>query len=101
MLLDITWTADPVIFSIGPKEIRWYTLMFLVGFAVGYKIVERMFRREGLNEKWLDPLLYFTLAGTLIGARLGHCLFYNPSYYFSHPVEILKVWEGGLASHGG
>ena len=57
MLLDITWTADPVIFSIGPKEIRWYTLMFLVGFAVGYKIVERMFRREGLNEKWLDPLL--------------------------------------------
>ena len=101
MLLDITWTADPVIFSIGPKEIRWYTLMFLVGFAVGYKIVERMFRREGLNEKWLDPLLYFTLAGTLIGARLGHCIFYNPSYYFSHPVEILKVWEGGLASHGG
>ena len=101
MLLDITWTADPVIFSIGPKEIRWYTLMFLVGFAVGYKIVERMFRREGLNEKWLDPLLYFTLAGTRICARLGHCLFYNPSYYFSHPVEILKVWEGGLASHGG
>ena len=101
MLLDITWTADPVIFSIGPKEIRWYTLMFLIGFAVGYKIVERMFRREGLNEKWLDPLLYFTLAGTLIGARLGHCLFYNPSYYCSHPVEILKVWEGGLASHGG
>ncbi|PNE26339.1 prolipoprotein diacylglyceryl transferase [Tannerella sp. oral taxon 808] len=101
MLLDITWTADPVIFSIGPKEIRWYTLMFLIGFAVGYKIVERMFRREGVDKKWLDPLLYYTLAGTLIGARLGHCLFYNPSYYFSHPVEILKVWEGGLASHGG
>ena len=101
MLLDITWTADPVLFSIGPKEIRWYTLMFLIGFAVGYKIVERMFRREGVDKKWLDPLLYYTLAGTLIGARLGHCLFYNPSYYFSHPVEILKVWEGGLASHGG
>ena len=93
MLLDITWTADPVIFSIGPKEIRWYTLMFLIGFAVGYKIVERMFRREGVDKKWLDPLLYYTLAGTLIGARLGHCLFYNPSYYFSHPVEILKVWD--------
>lgn len=101
MLLDITWTADPVLFSIGPKEIRWYTLMFLIGFAVGYKIVERMFRREGLDKKWLDPLLYYTLAGTLIGARLGHCLFYSPSYYFSHPIEILKVWEGGLASHGG
>ncbi len=100
-LLEITWTADPVIFSIGPREIRWYALMFIIGFAIGYKIVEQMWKRENINPKWLDPLLYYTLFGTIIGARLGHCLFYAPEYYLSHPIEILKVWEGGLASHGG
>ena len=100
-LLEITWTADPTIFSIGSREIRWYALMFVIGFAVGYKIVERMWKREDINPNWLDPLLYYTLAGTVVGARLGHCLFYNPEYYLSNPFEIFKVWEGGLASHGG
>ena len=101
MLSDITWTADPAIFTIGSKEIRWYSLMFIIGFGIGYKIVERMCRRESINPKWIDPLLYYTLIGTVVGARLGHCLFYDPGYYLSHPIEILKVWEGGLASHGG
>ena len=101
MLSDITWTADPAIFTIGSKEIRWYSLMFIIGIGIGYKIVERMWRRESINPKWIDPLLYYTLIGTVVGARLGHCLFYDPGYYLSHPIEILKVWEGGLASHGG
>ena len=101
MLSDITWTADPAIFTIGSTEIRWYSLMFIIGFGIGYKIVERMWRRESINPKWIDPLLYYTLIGTVVGARLGHCLFYDPGYYLSHPIEILKVWEGGLASHGG
>ena len=101
MLSDITWTADPAIFTIGSKEIRWYSLMFIIGFGIGYKIVEWMWRRESINPKWIDPLLYYTLIGTVVGARLGHCLFYDPGYYLSHPIEILKVWEGGLASHGG
>lgn len=101
MLSEITWTADPAIFTIGSKEIRWYSLMFIIGFGIGYKIVERMWKREKINPKWIDPLLYYTLAGTVVGARLGHCLFYDPGYYLSHPFEILKVWEGGLASHGG
>ena len=101
MLSDITWTADPAIFTIGSKEIRWYSLMFIIGFGIGYKIVERMWRRESINPKWIDPLLYYTLIGTVVGARFGHCLFYDPGYYLSHPIEILKVWEGGLASHGG
>ncbi len=101
MLSEITWTADPAIFTIGSKEIRWYSLMFIIGFGIGYKIVERMWKRENINPKWIDPLLYYTLVGTVVGARLGHCLFYDPGYYLSHPVEILKVWEGGLASHGG
>jgi prolipoprotein diacylglyceryl transferase len=100
-LLEITWTADPAIFFIGSKEIRWYALAFIIGFAIGYKIVERMWKRENINPKWLDPLLFYTLIGTAAGARLGHCLFYDPGYYLAHPVEILKTWEGGLASHGG
>ncbi|MDR1525628.1 MAG: prolipoprotein diacylglyceryl transferase [Tannerella sp.] len=101
MLSEITWTADPAIFSIGAKEIRWYTLAFIIGFAVGYKIVQRMWKNEKLNPNWLDPLLYYTFIGTVVGARLGHCLFYDPGEYLSNPVEILKVWKGGLASHGG
>ncbi|MDR2119380.1 MAG: prolipoprotein diacylglyceryl transferase [Tannerella sp.] len=100
-LLEITWTADPAIFSIGSKEIRWYALAFLIGFAIGYKIVQRMWKNEKLNPEWLEPLLYYTIFGTAIGARLGHCLFYEPGNYLAHPVEILKMWEGGLASHGG
>ncbi|MDR0795573.1 MAG: prolipoprotein diacylglyceryl transferase [Tannerella sp.] len=100
-LLEITWKVDPAIFAIGDREIRWYALAFIVGFYIGYKIVERMFKQEKLNLAWLDPLLWFTLGGTIVGARLGHCLFYAPQHYLANPVEILKVWEGGLASHGG
>ena len=100
-LLSIDWTADPAIFSIGSREIRWYALMFLIGFFVGYKIVQQMWKREKINPQWLDPLLFYTFFGMLIGARLGHCLFYAPGYYLSHPLDILKTWEGGLASHGG
>ena len=57
--------------------------------------------REKLNPAWIDSLLIYTMLGTVIGARLGHCLFYAPDYYLANPLEILKVWEGGLASHGG
>ena len=101
MLDFITWTADPAIFSIGSREIRWYGLAFAIGFLIGYKIVEKMWKREKLNSAWIDSLLIYTMLGTVIGARLGHCLFYAPDYYLANPLEILKVWEGGLASHGG
>ena len=101
MLSFITWTADPSIFEIGSREIRWYGLAFVIGFIIGYKIVERMWKKEQLPPNGLDKLGYYTFFGTIIGARLGHCLFYDPSYYLTHPFEILKMWEGGLASHGG
>ena len=97
----ITWTVDPAIFQIGPKEIRWYGLAFAIGFAIGYMIVERMWKKEGLKPEWIDSLLIYTMLGTVIGARLGHCLFYAPEHYLANPIEILKIWEGGLASHGG
>lgn len=64
-------------------------------------IVERMWKKEGLPPAWIDSLLIYTMLGTVIGARLGHCLFYAPEYYLANPIEIFKIWEGGLASHGG
>ncbi|MDR1623492.1 MAG: prolipoprotein diacylglyceryl transferase [Tannerellaceae bacterium] len=101
MLSYITWTADPAIFTIGSREIRWYGLAFAAGFAIGYMIVSRMWKEEKLNPAWIDSLLMYTVVGTVIGARLGHCLFYMPDYYLAHPLEILQIWKGGLASHGG
>ena len=101
MLDFVTWMADPAIFTIGAREIRWYGLAFAIGFAIGYWIVGQMWKKEQLPPAWIDSLLIYTMLGTVIGARLGHCLFYAPDYYLANPVEILKIWEGGLASHGG
>lgn len=97
----ITWTADPVLFTIGPREIRWYGLMFAIGFWVGLEIVKRVFKNEGEKSEWVDSLFIYTIVGTILGARLGHCLFYGFDYYMANPIEILYIWEGGLASHGG
>lgn len=97
----IHWHPDPVLLQLGPIQVRWYGLCFLVGFLVGYQIVKWMCRREGKPVEPLDNLLTYIIVGTIVGARLGHCLFYDPGFYLSHPVEILRVWEGGLASHGG
>lgn len=99
--LAIYWNVDPVIFSIGPVEIRYYSLCFIVAFTIGYLYFKYFFRLEGVPAFLLDPLLYTLIIGTLVGARLGHCLFYEPEYYLAHPLKILYVWEGGLASHGG
>lgn len=99
-LATIIWDTDPNLIS-SPISIRWYGLMFAIGFLVGYEIVARMFRREGAPEKWLGSLLIWIMAGTIIGARLGHCLFYEWDFYSAHPEKIIRVWEGGLASHGG
>ena len=76
-------------------------LCFVAAFLVGYWIATWMYRREGKDIAELDTLLTYMLVGTIVGARLGHVLFYDPFYYFAHPIDILKVWEGGLASHGG
>lgn len=102
MILDfITWNADPVIFSLGPIALRWYGLAFAIGFIVGYNIVAKMFKHEGAPEKWLGVLLTYIVVATIIGSRLGHVFFYQWDYYSQHLDEIFKIWEGGLASHGG
>ncbi len=101
MLSAIVWNVDPVLFSAGPITVRWYGLMFAIGFLLGYEIVSRMFKHEGAPEKWLPILLIYVVVATIVGSRLGHVFFYEWDYYSAHPMEIIKVWEGGLASHGG
>lgn len=100
MLNFITWTASPNIYN-GFVTVRWYGLMFAIGFLVGYYIVYRIFKHEGAPERWLAPLFFYVVIATIIGARLGHVLFYEPQHYLQNPIDIFKVWEGGLASHGG
>ena len=102
MILDfVTWTASPVLFSFGSVTVRWYGLMFAIGFLVGYEIVYRIFRHEGARESWVGSLFIYVVVATILGARLGHVLFYDWGYYSQHLAEIPKIWEGGLASHGG
>jgi len=101
MILNyITWDVDPEIFSIGELSIRWYGLMFAMAFLSGYLVFTKALKIKRLDAEMLDQLLIYVAVGTIIGARLGHCLFYEPAYYLANPVEILKIWEGGLASHG-
>lgn len=103
-LLYLHWHANPVIFQLGPLALRWYSLLFISGFILGWYILRHFFRREGVSETLLDPLLYTLLLGTIVGARLGHCLFYDFNYYFGSWdgfKEVFMPWKGGLASHGG
>ncbi len=100
LLTFINWDVSPEIFHLGPVSVRWYGLLFALSFVFGYLILTKIFVKEGKPKTDVEQLSVYVIFGTVIGARLGHCLFYNPSYYLSNPIEILKVWEGGLASHG-
>lgn len=120
-LLYIDWNPNPEIFHIGGLSIRWYGLLFVLGFIIGLKIIERMFKHENVNKDWIDPLFMYMLIATLVGARLGHVFFYGWEYFQHHLIEIIlpirheegtsmlfgliKDWEiigyRGLASHGG
>ena len=108
--LFINWDISPEIFNLGGISIRYYGLLFAVAFILGYKVEEKMFKSEGLPMAWLDKLWLYVAIATIVGARLGHCIFYDWAYYSQHPLEmILPVrfspefkFTGyqGLASHG-
>lgn len=103
-LLSINWHVNPVLLQLGPVSIRWYSLLFVSGFILGWFIFKWFFKREKISLTLLDPLLYTLLIATIVGARLGHCLFYQPDYYLGSWqgfAEIFMPWKGGLASHGG
>jgi len=102
--LYVNWNVNPEIFHIGSYGLRWYTLLFLGGFILGYYMFQRFFKKEGVDENLLESLLFTLLIATIVGARLGHCLFYQPDYYLGSWDgfwEIFMPWKGGLASHGG
>ena len=108
----VRWDVAPEIFHVGFFSLRWYTLLFAAAFVLGYFIMKKIFKQEGVPVKILDRLTWYMAAGTLIGARLGHCLFYEPEYFLLNPVEMLLPiardnhgtyqFTGymGLASHG-
>ncbi len=94
------WNIDPVLLSLGPIPIRWYGLLFGAGFWIGIKIMTWVYKRENKPLQDLDSLFIYMFFGTLLGARLGHCFFYSPQFFLENPIEILRIWKGGLASHG-
>ena len=108
--LFINWDVSPEIFNVGGISIRYYGLLFALAFIFGYKVEERMFKSEGLPMVWLDKLWLYVAIATIIGARLGHCIFYDWAYYSQHPLEIVLpvrftpdfkfTGYQGLASHG-
>lgn len=100
LFFPIHWGVNPEILKVGPLAIRWYGLLFASAFFAGFRIMVWIYKREGLDPGEVDRLLIYVMIGTVVGARLGHCLFYEPGYYLRNPLEIIKVWQGGLASHG-
>lgn len=101
ILNSINWNVDPEIFNVGPIHVRYYGLLFALGFMLGYYIIEKMFKSEDIQQEWLDKLFMYVVIATVVGARLGHVFFYGWDYYAQNPGDIIKIWEGGLASHGG
>lgn len=117
MLLQIIWDVNPELFSIGPLSVRWYGALWAIGILLALIIITKIYKHEKLPEEWIDKKFIYVVLGTIIGARLGHCLFYewhllpepakflgitfkygNP--YLVKPWEMLYIWQGGLASHG-
>jgi prolipoprotein diacylglyceryl transferase len=100
-MTPIIWNPDPILFHIGTFTIKWYGLFFTLGTFFGLFAMIYIFEKEKADPSKVINLFYYTFIGAIVGARLGHCLFYDPSYYLSHPLQILHLFEGGLASHGG
>ncbi|HEX7329813.1 MAG TPA: prolipoprotein diacylglyceryl transferase [Casimicrobiaceae bacterium] len=94
---------DPVAFRIGPLAVRWYGLMYLVGFILFIVLGRRRARKAAGNWRAtdIDDMLFYGVFGVILGGRLGYVLFYKPGYYFAHPLEIFEVWHGGMSFHGG
>jgi len=101
ILNSITWSVDPILLDLGSLQVRYYGLLFAAGFMISFYIVSYFYKRAGLAVEEVDKLTIYTILGAVLGARFGHVFFYEWAYYSSNPSEILMVWHGGLASHGG
>jgi phosphatidylglycerol---prolipoprotein diacylglyceryl transferase len=94
------WDVNPILVQVGPLAVHWYGVCFAAAFLVGSWIMQWIYRREGADPASLDRLFLYMPLGAVLGARVGHVLFYDPHFYATHPLDIVKIWEGGLASHG-
>jgi phosphatidylglycerol---prolipoprotein diacylglyceryl transferase len=96
-------SIDPILIHIGPLQMRWYGLMYIVGFIIAYFLLNNLSRQRDLpmDKTDIEDLLSSCILGLVIGARVGYCLIYNPSYYIFHPLKFFAVWEGGMSFHGG
>lgn len=94
---------DPILFQIGPLAVRWYGMMYLLGFVAAFFIISRLAPRRKLvlNHDAVSDLLFYIVIGVILGGRFGYVLFYNFSYFLSHPLQIFAVWQGGMSFHGG
>ena len=109
----VHWNPDQIALQLGPIALRWYSLFWTIGLAAAYYVVLRLYRQQKIEQEKFDPLFFYCFLGILLGARLGHCLLYEPHYFLQHPLEIflpmrqdgLGHWHftgfAGLASHGG
>jgi len=100
LFLSITWDASPEMFSIGSVTLRYYGFLFVTGFIIGFFILKKHFKAEGKSPDEVDSLIVYSFLVAVLASRLGHVFFYEPAYYLANPSKILKVWEGGVASHG-
>jgi phosphatidylglycerol---prolipoprotein diacylglyceryl transferase len=102
-LTYLLWDVNPDIFTIPiiNHPLRWYGLLFALAFLISQQIMYFIYKQEGRSVKEIDTLTIYLVVATIVGARLGHVLFYDPQYYFQNPSKIIMTWEGGLASHGG
>ena len=100
MILGIEWNVSSQLID-GWNTPNLYGLLFVSGLIIGFYVIKKMFKSEGISEEWLDKLLIYVVIATIVGARLGHVFFYDWHIYRENPIDIFKVWEGGLASHGG
>ena len=95
---------DPVAVSLGPLRVHWYGLMYLLGFLVAWWLGRRRIRAgrlPGVDDDGFGDLLFYGLIGVIVGGRLGSVLFYDLGTYLEHPLQVFKVWEGGMSFHGG
>lgn len=98
---------NPIALKLGPLEIHWYGIMYMLAFILGYVLLRRRVHHAPYTDEpsWsqddVASLIFYTIAGVLIGGRLGYVLFYKPVYYFTHPLDIVKIWDGGMSFHGG